>query len=308
MDPIVGAGALRTARFYEATGRDARALRHEIARGLLVRVRRGAYVPAEIWAPLSPRQRERLRIAAAHLVARGAFVASHRSAAALWEVPALHRPDEFVHVLASASAGSRTEHGFVRHSVADAALHRVAVHGIPCTSLERTIVDLAQTESFEEAVVAADWSLRTHTDADALRRTISELHGTHAKARAVVEFANCNAGSVGESRSRVQIADAGLPAPLLQVPFYDDLGLIGVVDFYWPEFGVVGEFDGRVKYTDAAMLAGRHPGDVVFAEKRREDRLRAVGARVARWVWSDLNQPGRLAQILLDAGVRRRAA
>jgi hypothetical protein len=41
----------------------------------------------------------------------------------------------------------------------------------------------------------------------------------------------------------------------------------------------VGEFDGRVKYGQSADL---------WAEKQREDRLRALGLAVVRWVWADV--------------------
>ena len=39
----------------------------------------------------------------------------------------------------------------------------------------------------------------------------------------------------------------GLPEPMLQVPFYDYEGLIGIVDMYWKELGVIGEADGLLE-------------------------------------------------------------
>jgi hypothetical protein len=88
----------------------------------------------------------------------------------------------------------------------------------------------------------------------------------------------------------------------------DRWGLIGFGDFAWDD--LVGEFDGRVKYADPGMLNGRTPSEVVVQEKRREDRARATGRRVVRWLWWDVQPGGALGQILLDAGlrpVRRRA-
>ncbi len=56
---------------------------------------------------------------------------------------------------------------------------------------------------------------------------------------------------------------------------------------------MLGEFDGRVKY--GRLLRPRQdPGDVVFAEKRREDEMRDAGWGVVRWVWADLADPDRL--------------
>ncbi|HEY7989384.1 MAG TPA: hypothetical protein VIE19_09205 [Lapillicoccus sp.] len=51
---------------------------------------------------------------------------------------------------------------------------------------------------------------------------------------------------------------------------------------------VVVEFDGAVKYSGDAS------GRVLFAEKRREDRLRDLGFEVVRVTWSDLAQPERV--------------
>jgi hypothetical protein len=55
-------------------------------------------------------------------------------------------------------------------------------------------------------------------------------------ARRVVAFADGRADSVGESRSRVAIAAAGLPTPVLQweVRAEGTGGFVGRVDFGWP--------------------------------------------------------------------------
>jgi hypothetical protein len=52
-------------------------------------------------------------------------------------------------------------------------------------------------------------------------------------ARRVVAFADARSESVGESRSRVAIALAGLPPPQLQWPV--TLGSTAYTDFAWPE-------------------------------------------------------------------------
>jgi len=65
----------------------------------------------------------------------------------------------------------------------------------------------------------------------------------------------------------------------------------------------VGEFDGRTKYRIPAGASAEEVGRVLWAEKKREDRLRRR-TRVARWVWADLLRPDRLLAILTDQGVR----
>ena len=83
--------------------------------------------------------------------------------------------------------------------------------------------------------------------------------------RAAVPWVRSGAQTPLESLSRVRLMRCGLPEPRLQVPFYDDEGLIGIVDMYWDELGVIGEADGLLKYRTGADL---------IAEKYREDRLR----------------------------------
>jgi hypothetical protein len=101
-------------------------------------------------------------------------------------------------------------------------------------------------------------------------------------------FADGRSESVGESRSRVAVALAGLPPPVLQWEVPSAKGrVIGRVDFWWPGRQVVGEFDGKVKY-GRLLRPGQDPAEVVYQEKRREDELRAVVRTVVRWNWADL--------------------
>jgi hypothetical protein len=104
-----------------------------------------------------------------------------------------------------------------------------------------------------------------------------------------MRLAQPGAQSVGESRMRFLCWAGGIPKPVLQYPVYDREGhLIATVDAAWPEHGVIGEFDGRVKY-GRLLRPGEEPGDAVFREKVREDRIRdATGWRVVRVVWDDL--------------------
>jgi hypothetical protein len=46
--------------------------------------------------------------------------------------------------------------------------------------------------------------------------------------------------------------------------------------------------------------------DVLFAEKKREERLRELGWQVVRWVWADLYRPDELLQRLRAAFERGR--
>ncbi len=70
----------------------------------------------------------------------------------------------------------------------------------------------------------------------------------------------------------------GSPLPVMQQELRDEHGLIGRVDFSWPQAHLVGEADGRLKYDTR---------QAVYAEKRREDRLRMRGYGVIRWGWTE---------------------
>ena len=145
-------------------------------------------------------------------------------------------------------------------------------------------------------VAAADAALRLGLlRKDALQAALGGLHRHQGvrRARKVNELANEMSESPGESWSAVVIDALGLPRPERQQGFRDAGGFIGRVDFWWPAAGVVGEFDGRVKY-GRSNPSGRAPEEVLWEEKRREDRLRARGLTVVRWTVGELVVPSRL--------------
>lgn len=118
-------------------------------------------------------------------------------------------------------------------------------------------------------------------------------------AREALRFGNGLSESVGESRLRVLMYEHGMPRPRLQTEFRDRLGLIGRVDFDFDGYQTVVEFDGALKY------GGGSP-EVLIREKRREDRLRALGLTVIRTDWSDFDRPAELAARLIQVLNRHR--
>lgn len=174
---------------------------------------------------------------------------------------------------------------------------------LPVTTAARTAVDLARRMSFADGVTLTDAVLaRRGTEPARLAAMLEReprRRGT-VRAREVFEFADGRSESPGESRSRVVMWQHRVPTPELQVPVYDDDGLIGRVDFLWREQRVIGEFDGRVKYS-SQLAPGGDPAEAVWREKLREDRLRRAGWFVVRWVWADLGTPYALARRILVA-------
>jgi hypothetical protein len=266
--------------------------------GQAVTVRRGAYVGSADERLRDPLARHALTVYAAVCQLPPHAVVSHVSAAVLhgldvWAVP-LNR----VHVTRSRSSGGRSGRHLHLHTAPLDADEVDDVGGVPTTSVARTVVDLARSVPFEQAVVIADAALRLRLVEPAeLREGVyrASYRPGNRGARRVVEFADGRSESVGESRSRVALQRAGIPAPALQHEVRSAAGLlIARVDFWWAAHATAGEFDGAVKY-GRLLRPGQDAGDAVFAEKLREDAVRAEGLRVVRWTWPDLDDFGKVA-------------
>ena len=276
------------------TGTTHQDIRRQVAGGELIRVRRGYYRrPAELSA--ADKHRVTIRAVLASLV--DGVVVSHSSAAILHGLPVPVSSLSAVTVSRPGRGRGRLAGGVhLRRAPLDGS-EVLDLDGGRVTTLERTVVDLARTLPFDWAVAAADAARRREV---ALAQLDAQLERSrrwpgNAVARAAVEFSDPRAESAGESRSRAIFALGGLPTPALQHPVTEDGVLIGSSDFAWEEAGVLGEFDGMVKYGDLAR-PGERPSDVLVREKAREDRLRAQGWLVVRWTWRELQSPDALCE------------
>ena len=96
----------------------------------------------------------------------------------------------------------------------------------------------------------------------------------------------------------------GCPSPELQQTFRDRNGaFVATTDFWWPDYNLTGEFDGRAKYLREELTQGRTPAQVVIEEKVREDALRALGPGMSRWVWEEALSARALRLKLTRAGL-----
>jgi hypothetical protein len=276
-----------------AGGYTAREVDLLLRRRRLAAVRRGAYVEAEDERLGAEAARHALLAHATAPRLHPESVFSHVSAAVLHGLPPWDVPLERVHATRARRSGARRSGVVLLHAAALLPEEIVTVDGLAVTSVPRTVVDLARSVGFDRAVAMADAALRRE---DIDRALLVEALGRAARrpglatARRVVAFADGGAESVGESRSRIALARAGVPVPTLQHEVWSADGVcLGRVDFWWPKRRTIGEFDGRVKY-GRLLRPGESAGDAVFAEKRREDALRDVGFQVVRWGWSELDR------------------
>ncbi len=225
---------------------------------------------------------------------------SHTSAAALWGLPRVSVWPKRLEVISPA----RSSGLIFRHDLPMGQTLEVA--GLTVTSVARTVIDLGRTENLHDAVAAADHAL--HHDLctrEALEEEFDRLEAGvpgRAMARLAVDLADGRSMSAGESLSRVQMFRLNLPRPELQVEVRDADGLVGFCDFGWK--GVMGEFDGRKKYGVKEGMDPKEAERTLWKEKQREDRIRAKGNKMARWVWVDATRPSQMARILAAQGIR----
>ncbi|TFC05925.1 hypothetical protein E3O42_01945 [Cryobacterium adonitolivorans] len=291
---------------------DARQARREVDLGQAIRLRRGVLTTAERWAALGPGHKYLDRIRAVVETRRLDPVVSHQSAAALWGIPLGGAWPRAVHVLVRPESHARSKNGVLVHRTEFDWEEIVEIDGMLVTSPARTLLDLARTVSFADAVVALDHALnpdradpRVLVYAEELSETLARVGSARGQVRAqrAIDFARPNAANPGESLSRVAIFELGFPDPELQVPHRNPRGGWYFTDHEWRASLLIGEFDGKGKYLKEEYLRGRSPGEVVYEEKIREDHLRAEGFTVVRWGWAELTDRATLRRILRGAGL-----
>lgn len=281
--------------------------------GTLVRLRQGVYVDGNAWRALQPWQQYRVRVQAAAETFEKPVVFARQSSASVWGIPFIGTHP--VRALTLKNDGGRSRAGVSRHFAARAGLEVVRMEGLLVTGRLRTVLDLAAFSSFTDAIVPLDHVLRPDPNTvlpafskSELEAGIRDIYSAAAarRIRAAIDFAQPGSASAGESWSRALMRVAGFEPPILQQRLSDAAGLVGYSDFFWKESGVVGEFDGEEKYVKDAYLRGQTASQAVVAEKKRENRIRAMGFTVVRWDWAELAAPGTLERKLAAAGVARR--
>lgn len=167
------------------------------------------------------------------------------------------------------------------------------------TNLVRTAIETAAVPSPRRALAVIDAAMRLHVGKDApdVRWAVRDpscrdracalfdaavapfsRHRWVTTVREAIQLADPAAESVLESMSRWSIMAAELPAPQCGVPLLGDDGVVYWVDLLWEDRRLIGEADGRAKYTSV---------DDLVAEKRRQEALSGAGYQIVRWGWDE---------------------
>lgn len=291
-DELVFARALRV------SGSSPRSSERAVRSGDLVRVRPGVMIPSRVWKAAAPGDRHRIAMDALAATARRPPIFAVESAAAVHGIPIVGEWPALPRIAVTDGSMRRPR---VLTSVRWGPVPEseiVDVGDYRATTPARTVLALAAERGAESGVVAIDHVVRRCGISLEALRSWTDAHRPFSGVRHVdvsLRIATGTSESVLESLSLLRMHQLGFPRPEQQVEFRVD-GASFRVDFVWPEYGVIGEADGRSKYDSA-------PADVVWEEKIREDALRSVSSGFARWNWGDAWAGGGLARKLERAGL-----
>ena len=261
-------------------------IRQRVRSGKWTRLAHGAYrrngaVADDSGDCFAAERRAHAELAAAQAHASAGCVIAGFSAAAVHDIPVISALPDYVSLVRPGSAGELRAGARIRG-------WRVAPEDIqqtspPVTGLARTWLDVAREGTLADALSAGDHLLRgLYASLEELTAVVGRSDTSRGRRRIHLALAHVSRmrESPLESASWAYFLERRIALPQMQVVVRTAGGrFIGRVDFLWPEHRLVGECDGRAKYA--------HPDDL-YAEKRREDALRAEGLRVTRWGLSDL--------------------
>jgi len=302
LQPAVGVDAVWLTSEALDAGHTDKSIRTLVRSGEWRRLRHGTYTLGVTYRNADERQRHQLLVLGVLKRARSDLVVSHESAAVVaWGAPTWGLDLRVVHGTRRDARAGRIEAGVHQHQGLLGGDDVVLRDNVPFTSGTRTAIDVTTRASVEVALGIVNHLLHTGaTDRDGLfaRYESMQFHPATRRTGLVLGLARPEIESLAETRTFYWCHRGGLPCPQPQYEVFSDGVFIARLDFAWPHLGKWIEVDGKAKYTKL-LRPGEHPGDVVFAEKQREDLVRRVtGWRCLRITWADLQHPLRLVALI----------
>ena len=268
-------GELTRGPFLVATAREAGLRWRDLQTMGWTRLSRGQYSSSMV------RQDVHLKLRAVEMRMPPQYAFSGPTAAWLWGLKtAACAPIEVTlprEAAVRARAGTRVRRAFLPDS--DVVVRR----GFRVTSPLRTVCDLGSQRDLVESVVALDMALGARlVDVKMLGGYIETHRGTKGvrRLRRALGLANSRSESPMETRLRIALHIARLPAPQVQTDLHDATGaLVGRVDLYYPDRRLVIEYDGE------------HHKERLGADLVRHNALLNAGYYMLRFTAADMRNP-----------------
>jgi predicted transcriptional regulator of viral defense system len=268
-------------------GLSASAVRSRVAAGRLHRLHRGVYAVGHPVLTIEGRW------LAAVLACGPDAVLSHRSAAALWDL----RPSARTAIdVSTPSRAGRSRAGIdVHRAGALRPADTTRTRGVPCTTVARTLLDLAgviDRRALGRACERAE--LLRILDAQGLHDVLARAMGRRGAPvlRAILtgeQLSQPPTRSELEERFLALCTAAGVPRPRANA-WMDLDGAAIEVDFIWPAHGLIAETDGYTTHGTRRAFE---------RDRQRDQRLLLAGWRVVRFTWRQITQePARVADTL----------
>jgi hypothetical protein len=250
-----------------------KAIDHRVKLGRLHVIHRGVYAVGH--ARLTIHGRWMAAVLATGEDARLSF----RSGAMLWNIR--HTERGLIEVTSPRTGRGRP--GIQRHRAVLPPDEVTVHHGIPTTTVARTLLDLATVLSLNQLARAVNEAevqrLWDPLPLSALLERYPGRPGVPALRALLGQRVSVTRGEL-EKRFREFLADAGLPLPETNAHIQVD-GIWYEVDCLWRAQGFVVELDGRAT----------HDTRLAFEADRARDRiLQAAGFRVIRITWRQLHE------------------
>lgn len=252
-----------------------------VASGEWVRVFRSVYRLAVIEATWEQ------TLLAACLAGGDDTVVSHRSAARLYGLDG--EWDDSIEI----SSGKRLRLDGVRcHQAPIIARDRTLKRGLPVTSVEKTMIDLAAVTAGDQVEIALDSALRLRiTTLARLRWNVGQGPRKGVKGIGTLVSLLKDRSSMSESALETRflqiLRQHSLPVPQSQYRVTEGTRVVGRFDFAYPNAKLIIEVDGY------RWHSGRHAWQ---RDWKRNNALNRLGWTVLHFTAEDLKTPGQVAQ------------
>lgn len=284
------------------------ALARRMAAGELTRVSTNMFASTEYWQSIQPPERT-LHIARTFAVDHPLWTFGGPTAATAHGFETQWRLHTGTVTIITTNRGTTRGFDKVQRVFAQRVQVNV-VNGLRVSPPPRTLVDCALTLEFRFALPIFDSAFANGVTADDVIKECTLLNRDIMPVMRLLQHVNPASENGGESLARGTIVDQRFMIPEIQVEFVDPKTRKKYrVDFVWrlPDGRIiVGELDGRAKYTDATMTGGKDVMDVLQEEREREDALKRAGVTtIVRFTYDDVIEIWPFIEKLWKAGVPR---